>query len=292
MSDVHDGAHDAGSKPNLPGVMANAGIQHDSDRAWCENCRIYREALADAVHDLNTPIAVLGGYVELLQDERLGPTTPRQTTILKEIGENITRLRRFTSQFLTLHRAQLDLALDFRENNLNQCISEVLAMWARPFEKKGVACHFLPSSELAPFPFDYDKTQHVISNLLDNALKYTERGGTVSIETELYAWERRVSNSAWVGPERRQRNSGGLPVARVNVCDTGPGIAPEFHLEIFEEFRRADKGSTSGTGLGLAIARRIVEGHKGKIWVESERGKGTRFSFVLPLRTTERRDTQ
>jgi signal transduction histidine kinase len=81
-------------------------------------------------------------------------------------------------------------------------------------------------------------------------------------------------------------------MARVSVCDTGPGIGPEFHVEIFEEFRRADKGSNGGTGLGLAIARRIVESHKGKIWVESERGKGSKFCFVLPLRSADGRQTK
>jgi signal transduction histidine kinase len=257
-----------------------------------ERCRICRHALASAAHDLNTPIAVLAGYMELLQDERLGPSTPKQIAIFKEIGENIARVRRFTNQFLALHRVQFNLDVDFRENDLNQCVAEVVAMWAGQFDKKRIAHYFLPASDLQPFHFDYDKTQHVLSNLLDNALKYTERGGSVWVQTELYTWERRASNGSWSQPERRRRNSSGAKMARVSVCDTGPGIGPEFHVEIFEEFRRADKGSNGGTGLGLAIARRIVESHKGKIWVESERGKGSKFCFVLPLRSADGRQTK
>jgi signal transduction histidine kinase len=255
-----------------------------------EKCRRCREVLASAAHDLNTPIAVLAGYMEILQDVRLGPTTPKQAAIFKEISENIVRLRRFTNQFLAFHRVQFGVELELHENNLNACVSEVLAMWAPQFDKKGVAHYFLPASQLSAFSFDFDKMQHVISNLLDNALKYTERGGSVWVETEPYIWDRRTANKTWIKTERRHRRSAGTNVARVNVCDTGPGIAPEFHLEIFEEFRRIDKDYNSGTGLGLAIARRLVESHGGKIWVESERGKGSKFSFVLPMRSASARE--
>jgi signal transduction histidine kinase len=258
-------------------------VQH----VWEEKCRRCREALASAAHDLNTPIAVLGGYMELLQDARLGPSTPKQIAIFKEISENIARLKRFTNQFLAYHRVQQDVELDMRENDLNRCVAEVVAMWARQFDKKGVAHYFLPASDLPQLRFDYDKTQHVISNLLDNALKYTDRGGSVWVQTEVYMWERRAANSNWSRPERRRRHAPVANVARVNVCDTGPGIAPEFHLEVFEEFRRIEKNSAGGSGLGLAIARRIVESHNGKIWVESERGKGSKFSFVFPLRSSD-----
>jgi len=270
---------------------ANAAANDSAvQRTWEEKCRRCREVLASAAHDLNTPIAVLSGYMELLQDERLGPATPKQYEIYKEISGNIDRLRRFTNQFLAFHRTQVGVELDQRANDLNQCVSEVVSMWARQFDKKGVAHYFLPATDLSPFQFDYDKTQHVISNLLDNALKYTERGGSVWVQTELYTWERRTTGTNWNRPERRRRGAAGAVVARVNVCDTGPGIAPEYHVEIFEEFRRVHKDSnTAGTGLGLAIARRIVESHKGKIWVESERGKGSKFSFVLPMQPSDGR---
>ena len=253
-----------------------------------DKCTRCRDALASAAHDLNTPISVLSGYLELLQDTRVGPTTPRQLAVLKEIDENIARLRRFTNQFIAFHRAQVT-DIELREGDLNRCISDVLAMWAPHFEKSGVSRFLLPAPDIPRFAFDFDKTQHIVSNLLDNALKYTPKGGRVYVETELYTWERRVSKATWTGVERRKRPSSGLKVARVNVSDTGPGIAPEFHAEIFEEFHRVDK-DTNGTGLGLAIARRLVENHGGKIWIESERGKGSKFSFVLPLRTVERRD--
>jgi signal transduction histidine kinase len=242
-----------------------------------------RDAFAAAAHDLNTPIAVLSGYLELLQDTRVGPTTPRQLAVLKEIDQNIGRLRRFTSQFVALHRTQV-AETELRDADLNQCVSEVMGIWAPQFQKNGIAHFFMPAPDLPRFAFDYEKTQHVVSNLLDNALKYTPKGGRVYVETETYTWERRVSGAKWAGTERRKRASSGLTVARVNVSDTGPGIAPEYHADIFEEFQQVDKDA-NGSGLGLAIARRIVENHGGKIWVESDRGKGTKFSFVLPLRS-------
>lgn len=293
MSDVDGGAvgpsHSAKSTvlPQLQTKMAEV------ENAWEEKCQRCRQALASAAHDLNTPIAVLSGYMELLQDARLGPTTPKQIAVFQEISENISRLKRFTNQFLTFYRAHLSVDVELQENDLNACVAEMVAMWARQFDKKGVAHYFLPAPDLPRFQFDYDKTQHVISNLLDNALKYSNRGGSVWVQTEMYTWERRSSVASCARPERRRRHAAAPTVARVNVCDTGPGIAPEFHVEIFEEFRRIESGATTGgAGLGLAIARRIVESHKGKIWVESERGKGSKFSFVLPVCTPDGRENK
>jgi two-component system, sensor histidine kinase and response regulator len=249
-----------------------------------ERCRHCRSALASAAHDLNTPITVLAGYVELLQDVRLGPVTETQQVVLNDISEHIERLRRFTTQFLSFHRAQSGVTLNLSTGQINKCVTEVVAMWAPRFDRKGVAHYFVPASHVPPFDFDYDKTQHVISNLLDNALKYTAAGGSIWVQTEAHMWERRTYAGTYSGADRRQRQAT-LNTVRINVCDTGPGISPEFHEEIFEEFRRLDSSNSDGSGLGLAIARQLVEAHHGKIWVESIKGQGSKFSFLLPLRS-------
>jgi signal transduction histidine kinase len=126
--------------------------------------------------------------------------------------------------------------------------------------------------------------QRVISNLLENASKYTPQGGTVWLHAEPHMWERRsVSKSASNGDRRRQSNNAPNAV-KVSVSDTGPGIRPEFQLEIFDDFfRLPGNEATDGMGLGLAIARRLLMGMGGKIWVESELEAGSKFSFLIPL---------
>jgi signal transduction histidine kinase len=139
---------------------------------------------------------------------------------------------------------------------------------------------------LPPFFFDWLKVQHIISNLLENALKFTPAGGRVTVSTRRHSWERRnVRLRADVDRERRNSNGeySGCSGVRIDVSDNGPGIPAEFHLEIFNEFLQVRQSEPSqGMGLGLAIARRLVEAHGGKIWVESKLGHGSRFSVALP----------
>jgi signal transduction histidine kinase len=116
---------------------------------------------------------------------------------------------------------------------------------------------------------------------MDNALKHTPSGGGVVLRARPHFWERRVADVAPVEDRRRFR----LPrpnSVEVSVTDSGPGIAPEYHQEIFEDFMRVDK-NTSGMGLGLAIAKRLIQAHRGKIWVESEAHRGSTFAFLLPM---------
>lgn len=105
---------------------------------------------------------------------------------------------------------------------------------------------------------------------------------------EMYSWERRSRQEPSFGSERRKRAGVTPNAVRVKVSDTGPGIAPEYHQEIFDDFVKfPQQGETGpGAGLGLAIAKRLVLAHNGKIWVESELGRGSVFSFLLPLKVT------
>ena len=119
-----------------------------------------------------------------------------------------------------------------------------------------------------------------VANLLDNALKHTPAGGSVTLRAEPHFWERRSTGSAVdaTGGASAAANTNSV---RVSVTDTGPGIAAEHHQEIFEDFVRVDRTS-SGMGLGLAIAKRLVQAHRGKIWVDSEPRRGSTFTFLLP----------
>jgi len=247
-------------------------------------------ALAHAAHELKTPLAIMAGYLDLLLTDKLGALSDRQRRILDDMRANASRLQQFIHDFLTYSALETgNVSMRFELADLNACLSEVCSFWLHRFHQQGVALYFLANEKLKPFPFDNFKVQHIVSNLLDNALKFTPSGGTVWLNAEPHVWERRVGKSERVAGDRRKQ-SGSVPNSvRISVSDTGVGIAPEFQQEIFEDFTKAssDKAShdknSQGMGLGLSIARRLVQAHGGRIWMESQPGSGTKFSFLIPL---------
>lgn len=243
-------------------------------------------ALGSAAHQLKTPLAIIAGYVELLLTQKPGRLNDRQEQILKESQFNCSRLRQYIEDFLSYSALETGKhSLKLKPGDLNECLSELYAYWLPSFQKRGVALYLPAQKKLPVFPFDYDKVQHVISNLLENALKFTPVGGTVWLTAESYMWERRSHQESSFGLDRRRRDAQNPNAVRVTVSDTGPGIAPEYHQEIFDDFVRLPQGeAASGTGLGLAIAKRLILAHNGKIWVESEMGRGSAFAFLLPLK--------
>lgn len=243
-------------------------------------------ALASAAHDLKTPLAILNGYVELLQSEKLGGLNERQREVLRDMHSNGQRLQRYIQDFLSFSVLETgELKMKFEPGNINACLSEVCRLWSPRFQERGLALYFLANDKQPGFSFDAPKIERVISNLLENASKFTPSGGTVWLHAEPYMWERRTSSAAMAGQERRRRPLTQPNSAKISVSDTGPGIPPEYHLEIFDDFFRLPTNEKSeGMGLGLAIARRLVHGMGGKIWVESEPGSGCKFSFIVPLK--------
>ena len=238
--------------------------------------------LASAAHELKTPLAVIKGYYDLLLAGSLGKLSEKQRDILEESKESCERLVRLVSMFLNYSALESGkLVLQLRENDLRDCLAEIGSRWSEWYQRKGVKLETNLDPSIPSFKFDYQKVQQVVSNLMDNALKHTPSGGTVVLRARPHFWERRVADVAPVEDRRRFR----LPrpnSVEVSVTDSGPGIAPEYHQEIFEDFMRVDK-NTSGMGLGLAIAKRLIQAHRGKIWVESEAHRGSTFAFLLPM---------
>jgi signal transduction histidine kinase len=242
-------------------------------------------ALASAAHDLKTPLAIMNGYVEVLQSEKLGSLNERQREMLGDMRSSGQRLQAFIQDFLSFSVLETgELRMRFEKADLNACLSEVCRLWSNNFQEKGLALYFLPNEKLTDFSFDSAKVQRTVSNLLENASKFTPAGGTVWLHAEPHMWDRR-SVSASVGDDRRRQASTHPNSVKVSVSDTGPGIPPEYHIEVFDDFFRLPQNdSQSGMGLGLAIARRLVGGMGGKIWVESTPGAGCKFSFIIPLK--------
>ena len=243
-------------------------------------------ALASAAHDLKTPLAILNGYVELLQSEKLGDLNDRQREVLRDMRSNGERLQRYIQDFLSFSVLETgELRMKFETANINACLSEVCRLWSPRFQEKGLALYFLANEKVIEFPFDEAKVERIVSNLLENSYKFTPPGGTVWLHAEPYMWERRTTSNSAVPNERRRRPLSTPNSVKISVSDTGPGVPPEYHLEIFDDFfRLPTTEKAEGMGLGLAIARRLVQGMGGKIWVESESGAGCKFSFIVPMK--------
>jgi len=238
--------------------------------------------LASAAHELKTPLAVIKGYYDLLLTGSLGRLSDKQQDILEESKDSCERLVRLVSMFLNYSALESGkLVLQLRENDLRDCLDELSKRWSEAFQRKGVKLEASFDPSIPTFRFDYQKVQQAAANLLDNSLKHTPAGGTVTLRAGPHFWERRVAGVEPVQERRRFR----LPrpnSVEVSVTDSGPGIAAEHHQEIFEDFVRVDR-NTSGMGLGLAIAKRLIQAHRGKIWVESEHQRGSTFTFLLPM---------
>jgi signal transduction histidine kinase len=238
--------------------------------------------LASAAHELKTPLAVIKGYYDLLLSGSLGKLTDKQRDILQESKESCERLVRLVSMFLNYSALESGkLILHLRENDLRDCLSELATRWREAFVRKQVRLETLLNGDIPIFKFDYQKVQQTVANLLDNSLKHTPAGGQVTFRAELHFWERRSAEEIQTHDRRRERKPQPNCI-KISVSDSGPGIASEHHQEIFEDFVRVDRTS-SGMGLGLAIAKRLVQAHHGKIWVDSELQRGSIFTFLLPI---------
>jgi len=278
------------SEPSLAENGSAADYPQDLLQKYNQLSERYRRttnALASAAHDLKTPLAILNGYVELLQSEKLGPLNERHRQVIEDMYANGLRLHQFIQDFLSYTVLETgELRMQYEQGDINACLSEVCRLWSQRFQQKELALYFLANEKLVPFAFDSAKVQRVISNLLENASKFTPSGGTVWLHAEPYMWERRGSGKQGVERERRRQPLSTPNAVKVSVADTGPGIPPEYHVEVFDDFFRlpSSEGQSDGMGLGLAIARRLVNAMGGKVWVESEPGAGCKFSFLIPLK--------
>jgi signal transduction histidine kinase len=247
-------------------------------------------ALGSAAHDLKTPLSILNGYVELLQSEKLGSVNERQHEILRDMRSSGQRLQHFIQDFLSFSALETaETRMRYETGNMNSCLSEVCRLWSPRFQERGLALYFLANDKVPEFSFDIAKVERVVSNLMENASKFTPTGGTVWLHAEPYTWERRTSSKGGFSNERRGRELTQANAVKVSVSDTGPGIPPEYHIEVFDDFFRLPQTEkqTEGMGLGLPIARRLVSNMGGKIWVESEPGSGSKFSFIVPLKPAD-----
>ena len=228
--------------------------------------RLKAEFVSIASHELKTPINVVLGYLQLLQEDVYGPLTPRQREVLATLEAQSRSLARLVHQLLDMSRFEAGGGkLDIRSVNFARFLGDLEQSFRVLAIQRGIAFEIERAGAIPNEVFwDPDRVNEVLGNLLSNAFKFTERGGTVTLRIE-----------------------GVDGVVTLEVRDTGAGIPPDQLPHVFEKFYQANnQGSAAqiGTGLGLAIAKQIVVAHGGEVGVDSEVGVGTTFYITLPVR--------
>jgi len=224
--------------------------------------RARRDLIAAVSHDLRTPLTSIRAMIEALADGVVTDiaTVERYYATIGSQIENLSGLINDLFELSQLETGQVQLQVE--PINLNDLLSSVVETMQPQAKAKEVSLKAIFSEDLPPIMAEFVKVQRVLNNLVQNAIRHTPASGSVSLATKMV-------------PQGVQ----------VEVEDTGEGISAEDLPHIFDQFFRGEKSrsrETGGSGLGLAIAKSIVEAHHGQIWVDSQVGQGTRFSFILP----------
>lgn len=228
------------------------------------------EFLAHVSHELRTPMASIQEGTHLLLDEIPGPLTQEQRTILRIMADSTRRLIHLISTILDLSKMEAGM-MEYRIVPVDlHRIGEISVDKVRLLaDAKHVQLVLENIGDRVWVKADVSRLEQVLDNLLSNALKFSPEGGVVKVQM------------------RPDPQAG---VLEVSVSDTGPGVAPEDLPHIFERFYqgRTKVRHTAGSGLGLALVKKVVEAHGGRIWIESEKGKGATVRFILRLTKPEK----
>jgi signal transduction histidine kinase len=221
------------------------------------------EFLANMSHELRTPLNAIIGFSEVLAERMFGDVNAKQAEYLQDILESGRHLLSLINDILDLSKIEAGhMELEPADFDLAGVIENALILVRERASRRGITLGSTIDERLGLIRGDARKVKQVLLNLLSNALKFTPEGGRIVVGAGLHG-----------------------EVAQVSVADTGVGIAPADQEAVFEEFRQvgAAERKAEGTGLGLALSRKFVELHGGKIWVQSEPGRGSTFTFTLPV---------
>lgn len=241
-------------------AIANARLYEQVRRANLAKS----EFVSLVAHELRTPMTAIRGYADMLAKEIVGPLNEQQRNFLQTIRSNVDRMRVLVSDLQDISRIETgQLRLELKPTSLSSALEEALQAVQGQIEERKQDLQVDVPSDLPPVRADPARLTQILTNLLSNAYKYTPEGGQIGVR-------------AWV-------EDGFVHCA---VSDTGIGISPEDRVRLFSKFFRADHPlvrEQPGTGLGLCIVKNLVELQGGEIQVESEVGKGTTFTFSVPI---------
>ncbi|MDD5513121.1 MAG: ATP-binding protein [Candidatus Omnitrophica bacterium] len=249
---------------HLDQVVQQKEVTEKKIRDLEELNKMKSELISVVSHELRTPLAIVNEAVNLVYEGIPGVINQRQKEILDKAQANLQRLKRMTDELLDLSRIEgRDFKLRYSLVNFNDLLGASLDFFKRAAAEKKIelSCD-LPKKQVNIF-LDFERINQVIYNLLNNAIKYTEEGGRISVEVKI------LENKL-----------------RVGVIDSGIGIAKDDLNKIFNKFvqvSRIPQFRQKGVGLGLSIVKELIEKHEGEIWVESKPGVGSKFYFTLPF---------
>jgi signal transduction histidine kinase len=239
-------------------MLAQAFNSMAADLERAEQLR--RNLVADVAHELRTPLSNIQGYLEAIRDRVMKPNA----ATIRSLSEEAALLSRLVNELQELSLAEAgELKLVYQAEDITKLIKQAVTPWQPKIAAKEISLSLDLSDNLPLVNIDWPRVNQVLHNLLENAVAHTRKGGTINVAA--------ITQDDWV---------------EVSVSDTGEGIPAKDLPYIFERFYRVDKSrarATGGSGLGLTIAKRLVEAHGGKITVQSELGKGSRFAFTLPI---------
>ncbi len=274
----------ATARLDLNGQVVQAELTRLPDTAGCpgilavvlyleEGARISSEIAVSLIHELRTPMTSITGYTDLLLSESAGILGEMQHQFLKRINANIERMGGLLNDLVKV--AAIDagqISLSPEPVDLISVIESAIMSLSAQFGERRLAVQMDLASDLPPVHADRDSLYQIALHLLSNACQCSEPGTEIVVSARLQEYDSQVD---------------GLPnYLLVSVTDTGGGIAPEDQRRVFQRLYRADNPLIAGlgdTGVGLSIAKSLVEAQGGRIWVESEMGVGSTFSFILPL---------
>lgn len=218
------------------------------------------------VHDLKNPLSTIIGTLGPLKDGVVGPLEPDQQEFVEMALSGSQTLLEMVNTLLDVGRLEaVKFPLDRTETDLRDLIEGSMEDVKVPAARQGVDLSTRVPDSIPVVSADQTVVRRVLTNLLGNAIKFTPNGGQVAVSTTF------------------REGEGGVVVT---VSDTGRGIPKDYHEKVFEKFGQVQlrqHGTKTGAGLGLTFCKLAIEAHGGRIWVESEEGKGTRMSFLLPV---------
>ena len=222
--------------------------------------------LATMSHELRTPLNAIIGFSEVLHEEMFGKLNDRQRAYVEDVMTAGRHLLLLINDVLDLAKIEAGrMELDLSQVELPELLRSAVSMHAQQADRGGIHLALATEPEEIAITADDRRVRQIVFNLLSNAIKFTPPDGRVDVSARL--------------------DDGHIEIA---VSDTGPGISAEDQETIFEEFEQASDGKQAeeGTGLGLPLSRKLVELHGGRLWVESEAGRGSTFRFTLPVRSS------
>jgi PAS domain S-box-containing protein len=238
--------------------------------------------LANMSHELRTPLNSIIGFSEAMIDDLAGPVTDAQKNYLKDIAESGNHLLSLINDILDLSKVEAGkMELELAEFNLSDLIDGSLVMFKEKAMKHNIKLKAGVEEGIANIKADERKIKQVLFNLLSNAMKFTPDAGSVHVHARKVAREEKEETAD------DSASPLGADFVEISVADTGTGISPEDQKRLFQPFQQLESTYTkkyAGTGLGLNLCKQFVELHGGRIWIESEVGKGSRFAFVIPVK--------